>query len=156
MSRATLGSALFVLVGPAVELALGPWVLTGFEVGDDLPDAWPLRGLGALLVAGGLAVLVDAFVRFAREGHGTPSPLAPPRHPVRGGVYGWVRHPMYAATTAALAGEALLLRQPILLAAAALYAGTLAAMVRFYEEPLLRRRFGERWRDKTADRPESF
>jgi protein-S-isoprenylcysteine O-methyltransferase Ste14 len=148
VSRPALGSALFVLIGPGVELVLAPWLLTGFETGDDLPGAWPLRALGALLLAGALVVLADAYVRFVREGRGTPSPLAPPAHPVRGGVYAWVRHPMYTAATAGLAGEALLLRQPILLAAAGLYALTMLVMVRFFEEPLLRRRFGENWRER--------
>jgi protein-S-isoprenylcysteine O-methyltransferase Ste14 len=137
-----LGTALFVLVGPVVELGVGPWALTGLRVGDDLPAAWPLRALGALLLVAGLAVLADAFVRFARDGGGTPSPLAPPRRLVAGGVYRHVRHPMYLATTVAIAGEALLLRQPILLAAAAAYGAALAALVRWWEEPLLRRRFG--------------
>ncbi|MCW2989922.1 MAG: isoprenylcysteine carboxyl methyltransferase [Solirubrobacterales bacterium] len=146
MSRPVLGSALFVLVGPVFELVLLPLVLTGLTTGDDLPAAWPLRALGAVLLAAAVAVLADAFVRFAREGEGTPSPLAPPVRPVRGGVYGRMRHPMYAAATAGLAGEALLLRRPILLAAAALYALTMAVLVRYYEEPLLRRRFGEHWR----------
>lgn len=150
MSRAAVGSALFVLVGPGVELALAPWVLTGFEVGEDLPGAWPLRALGGLLLAGALAVLSDAFLRFVREGDGTPSPLAPPANPVRGGVYGWLRHPMYAAATVGLAGEALILRQPILLVAAGLYAVTMALLVRYFEEPLLRRRFGERWRSSSG------
>jgi protein-S-isoprenylcysteine O-methyltransferase Ste14 len=147
VSRPGLGSALFVLVGPGVELVLAPWVLTGFAVGDNLPGAWPLRALGAALLVAGLLVLADAFVRFAREGHGTPSPLRPPAEPVRGGVYGVLRHPMYAAATAGLVGEALLLRQPILLVAAALYAITMAVLVRYVEEPLLRRRFGEHWRN---------
>jgi protein-S-isoprenylcysteine O-methyltransferase Ste14 len=136
------GSLLFVLAGPAVELVLGPWALTGLHVGDDLPAAWPLRALGAVLLVAGIAVLADAFVRFAREGEGTPSPLAPPRRLVDGGVYRHLRHPMYVATTAAIAGEGLLLRQPILLAAAAAYGATLAALVRWWEGPLLRRRFG--------------
>jgi len=145
-SGPALGSALFVFVGPAVELGVGPLVLTGFRVGDDLPGAWILRASGVVLVLGGLTVLADAFARFASEGRGTPSPLAPPQRPVSGGVYRWVRHPMYMATTAALAGEALFLRQPILLAAAGLYGTTLAALVHLREEPLLRRRFGEHWR----------
>jgi protein-S-isoprenylcysteine O-methyltransferase Ste14 len=142
-----LGAVLFVLAGPAVELGLGPFVLTGFTVGDDLPAAWFPRALGALLLAGALAVLADAFVRFVREGEGTPSPLAPPRRPVAGGVYRWLRHPMYVAAVAGLAGEALLLRQPILLAAAGLYGLTMAVLVRVWEEPGLRQRFGERWRN---------
>ncbi len=143
---AVLGSALFVLVGPVLELGVGPWALTGLRLGDDLPGWWGLRTLGALLVVGGAGALVDAFARFALEGGGTPSPLAPPRRPVTGGVYGWTRHPMYVATTVALIGEALLLRQAILLVAAALYAATLGLLVHFREEPLLRQRFGEDWR----------
>lgn len=146
MSRAAAGSALFVLVGPGVELVLAPWVLTGFATSDDLPGAWPLRALGGLLLAVALLALADAFVRFVREGQGTPSPLAPPVHPVRGGVYRWLRHPMYSAAVVGLVGEALLLRQPVLLVAAALYALTMLVLVRYFEEPLLRRRFGEHWR----------
>jgi protein-S-isoprenylcysteine O-methyltransferase Ste14 len=134
-------SALFVLVGPGLELVAGPWVLTGLHVGDDLPAAWPLRVLGGLLLVAGVAVLADAFVRFAREGQGSPSPLYPTRRLVVSGVYRHLRHPMYVATTAAIAGEGLLLRQPILLGAAAAYGLTLAALVRWWEEPLLRRRF---------------
>lgn len=146
MTRPGLGGALFALAGPGVELGLAPWVLTGFATGDGLPGAWPLRALGGLLLVGALVVLADAFVRFAREGRGTPSPLAPPRSPVRGGVYAVLRHPMYVAATAGLVGEALLLRRPVLLVAAGLYALTMALLVRYVEEPLLRRRFGERWR----------
>lgn len=147
MTRAGLGTALFVLVGPAIELGVGPWVLTGFETGDGLPGG-PVPVAGAVLLAAALAVLALAFVRFAREGDGTPSPLAPPRHPVRGGIYTRLRHPMYTATVAGLAGEALLLRRPVLLVAAALYALTMVVLVRRFEEPLLRRRFGEGWRGR--------
>jgi protein-S-isoprenylcysteine O-methyltransferase Ste14 len=136
-----LGSALFVLVGPAVELVIGPWALTGLRVGDDPPAA--LQPIGVVLIAAGLAVLVDAYVRFARDGLGTPSPLAPPRRLVVSGVYRFTRHPMYVATTIALVGEAFLLRQAILLVAAAAYGLTLAALVHWWEEPQLMRRFGE-------------
>lgn len=139
------GTLLFVLVGPVVELGVGPYVLTGFATGDGLPGGWPVRALGAVLLLGALLVLADAFVRFARAG-GTPSPLAPPPEPVRTGVYGRLRHPMYTATTVGFVGEALLLRQSILLVAAALFALTMALLVRYAEEPRLRQRFGERWR----------
>jgi protein-S-isoprenylcysteine O-methyltransferase Ste14 len=122
-----------------VELVIGPWALTGFEVGDGLPAA--LQAVGAVLLVLSLVVLADAYLRFAREGRGTPSPLAPPQRLVVSGVYRWARHPMYAATTAALAGEALLLRQSILLVAAAAYGAALFALARWWEEPLLRRRF---------------
>jgi protein-S-isoprenylcysteine O-methyltransferase Ste14 len=135
-----LGSALFLLVGPFVELVVGPWALTGFHAGDDLP-AW-LQPVGAVMLAAALLVLADAYVRFARDGLGTPSPLAPPRRLVTTGVYRHLRHPMYIATTAALVAEAFLLRRAILLVAAAAYGATLAALAHWWEEPQLRRRFG--------------
>ena len=145
MSRAALGSALFALVGPVFELGLVPFALTGFELGDGLPGAWPVRAAGAVLLVAAVAVYTAAMIAFARAG-GTPSPLMPPQEPVRDGVYRWVRHPIYVAATAGLAGEALLLRAPVLLLAAALYGATMAAAVRWVEEPLLRRRFGAGWR----------
>lgn len=136
-----MGTALFALIVPLVELVVGPWALTGFDAGDDLPGA--LQPLGAVVLVAALVALADAYVRFAREGQGTPSPLAPPRRLVVSGVYRFARHPMYIATTAALAGEALLLRRAILLVAAAAYGATLAALAHWWEEPLLRQRFRE-------------
>ena len=147
-----LGTLLFfAIAGPVVELGVGPFVLTdGFAVGDGLPAAWPLRAVGVVLLAVAVITVVDALVRFARAG-GTPSPLAPAPRPVREGVYGRLRHPLYVATTVGLIGEAFLLRRPILLVAAAVYAATMALVVRFVEEPQLRQRFGERWRSAGED-----
>ena len=136
-----MGAALFALIVTGVELVVGPWALTGFEVGDDLPAA--LQPVGAVLLVAALLVLADAYRRLARDGDGTPSPLAPPRRLVRTGVYRYARHPMYVATTVALVGEALLLRQSVLLLAAAVYGAALWALARWWEEPLLRRRFEE-------------
>jgi protein-S-isoprenylcysteine O-methyltransferase Ste14 len=136
---------LFAVLGPGFELGLGPFVLTGFETGDGLPGSVVVRVLGATLLVTAVIASVDAIVRFARAG-GTPSPLAPAPRPVREGVYALLRHPLYVATTAGLVGEALLLRRPILLIAAAVFAATMALVVRFVEEPRLRQRFGERWR----------
>lgn len=131
---------MFFLLGPGLEAGLGPWALTGFEV----RAAWPgvVRGAGVALIAAGLLVVVHAFARFAGEGLGTPSPAAPPRHLVVGGPYRHVRNPMYVATAAMIVGEGLLLGQPILLVAAAVYLSALAALVRLREEPRMRERFG--------------
>ena len=101
--------------------------------------------LGAVLAVGGVAVVLESFVRFVREGSGTPSPLAPAGTLVVRGPYRYVRNPMYLATTVALVGEALLLRRAILLLAAAAYLLTFVVLVRVHEEPLLSRRFGAAW-----------
>jgi protein-S-isoprenylcysteine O-methyltransferase Ste14 len=61
------------------------------------------------------------------------------------GAYRHVRNPMYVATAAVIAGEALVLRRPVLLVAAAVYCAAFAAFTRVHEEPRLRRRFGAQY-----------
>jgi len=140
---ATIGSLLFFLAGPLLEMGAGPFLLTGgWERGDDLPVQPLASVLGALLIAAGLAVVIWCFMVFVRDGRGTPTPAAPTTRLVATGPYGHVRHPMYAATTAVIAGQGLVLARPVLFIAAAAYATTLALLLRFVEEPRLRRRFG--------------
>jgi protein-S-isoprenylcysteine O-methyltransferase Ste14 len=137
-----LGNILFFLAGPCLEAGVGPWLLVqvaGRDAGD--VTAGP-RIVGVLLIACSLGVLLDVFVRFVAEGAGTPSPAAPAAHVIRGGTYRFIRHPMYAATASIVVGEALLLGQPILLLAAAVYVATTATLAHVVEEPRLARRFG--------------
>jgi protein-S-isoprenylcysteine O-methyltransferase Ste14 len=104
-----------------------------------------LRGVGALLLVAGAAVLLSAFVRFVVEGLGTPAPVAPTEHLVVGGLYRYVRNPMYLAVAATIVGQALLLGQLVLLLYAAVFLAVVAAFVRWYEEPTLSRQFGSEY-----------
>ena len=136
---AAAGSAVFFALAPGVMAGLIPWSLTGWEA----KHTWPaLRVLGAVLIAVGLVVLVQAFVRFVVEGVGTPAPVAPTEHLVVGGLYRHVRNPMYVAVTAIIVGQALVLGRPALLLYAAAFVAVTATFVRLYEEPDLRGRFG--------------
>jgi protein-S-isoprenylcysteine O-methyltransferase Ste14 len=139
---AAVGSAAFFLVGPGVMAGLIPWLLTRWQVREPLPYWAPLRVLGGVLLVAGLIVVIQAFVRFVVEGFGTPVPVAAPERLVVGGVYRYVRNPMYVAILAAIVGQALLLGQLGLLLYAAAFWLITAAFVRFYEEPTLTRRFG--------------
>ena len=139
---AAIGSAVFFLVGPGIVAGLIPWLLTGWRVREPVPYWAPLRVLGAILLVAGLIALVQAFARFVVEGLGTPVPVAAPDRLVVGGLYRYVRNPMYVALLAAIIGQALLLGRPGLLAYAAIVWLIAAAFVRFYEEPALTRRFG--------------
>jgi protein-S-isoprenylcysteine O-methyltransferase Ste14 len=139
---AALGSAAFFGLAPGVVAGLVPWWLTGWQVADPLPFWAPLRAVGLVLLVAGTAVLVQAFVQFVVEGVGTPAPVAPTERLVAGGLYRHVRNPMYLAVGAAIAGQALLLGQPVLLLYLAAFAVTVAAFVHWYEEPALRSRFG--------------
>ena len=140
---AAVGSAVFFLVAPGTVVGLIPWLLTGWQLRQLVPPYFaPIRVLGAILLVAGLIVLVQAFVRFVVEGLGTPAPIAAPERLVVGGLYRYVRNPMYVAVLAAIIGQALLLGQlGLLLYTAALWL-IFGAFVHWYEEPTLRRRFG--------------
>jgi protein-S-isoprenylcysteine O-methyltransferase Ste14 len=144
---AAAGSAAFFVLAPGVIAGLVPWWLTGWRVRHPQPSwAWvPLRVAGGVLITAGVVVLAQAFVRFVAEGAGTPAPVAPPRHLVVGGLYRYVRNPMYLAVVATIVGQALVLAQPALLGYAAAVGAAMAAFVHGYEEPTLSRQFGEQY-----------
>ena len=139
---AAVGSAVFFLVGPGIMAGLIPWSLTGWRMREPVPYWAPMRVLGVILLAAGLFALVQAFVRFVVEGLGTPAPIAAPERLVVGGLYRYVRNPMYVAVLTVIVGQALILGQLVLLPYAAAFCVITAAFVRWYEEPALTRRFG--------------
>jgi protein-S-isoprenylcysteine O-methyltransferase Ste14 len=144
-AKAALGSLVFIVVAPGVVAGLVPWLLTGWQAQGPMPYWVPLWIGGVIFIAAGLLVLVEAFARFVIEGLGTPAPVAPTERLVVGGLYRYVRNPMYLAVAAIILGQALALAQPILLLYAAAYAVAVVAFVRWYEEPTLRRQFGAQY-----------
>jgi protein-S-isoprenylcysteine O-methyltransferase Ste14 len=137
----------FLVFAPGVVAGLVPWLLTGWEFEEPVSYWLPLRVVGVALLVAGLVVLLEAFARFVREGVGTPAPVAPTEHLVVGGLYRYVRNPMYLAVGSMIVGQALLLGQPILLPYAALFGLAVWAFVRWYEEPTLLRRFGAEYEE---------
>lgn len=136
---AALGSTVFFALAPGTVAGLLPWWLTRWQSG----DWWlPLRLLGLVPLLAGAAVLLAAFVRFVREGLGTPAPVAPTEHLVVGGLYRHVRNPMYVAVVAAIGGQGLLLARPVLFGYGAGAWALMWAFARWYEEPALADRFG--------------
>ena len=68
--------------------------------------------------------------------------MAPPERLVIGGLYRYVRNPMYVAVLLTIVGQAMLLLQPVLLVYAAVVGAAMASFVYGYEEPTLSARFG--------------
>jgi len=134
----------FFVLAPGVVAGVVPWLLTGWNA-HDVPLAPLARAIGAALVVAGAVVLVHAFVHFVVEGLGTPAPIAPTERLVVGGLYRYVRNPMYLAVEAAIVGQALLLGRVVLLVYAVALGAAFVAFVRWYEEPTLRRQFGEEY-----------
>ena len=142
--RAALGSVLFLVIAPGTVAGLLPWLITGWKSS----DPWVgFQLLGAGLIVAGVGVLLHAFARFALEGIGTPAPVAPTEQLVIGGLYRYVRNPMYLAVGATIVGQALLLGQAILLAYALVFMAAVAAFVKLYEEPTLSERFGSQYEE---------
>jgi protein-S-isoprenylcysteine O-methyltransferase Ste14 len=138
-------SAAFFALAPGVSAGAVPWLLTRWHVREPLPYWPPLRLAGVALITVGVLALAHAFARFVVEGRGTPAPIAPPAHLVVGGLYRYVRNPMYLAVAATIVGQALALGQLVLLGYAAIVCVTVVAFAHGYEEPTLSRQFGVRY-----------
>jgi protein-S-isoprenylcysteine O-methyltransferase Ste14 len=129
--------ALLAFVLPAVTLLWIPSLLW--------PEGWtpdPLGLAGIPLMLAGAAVLVDSVVRFAVNGKGTLAPIDPPKKLVTGGLYRFVRNPMYVGGLLVLFGQALFFRSSSLLLYALAWWLAVHLFIVLYEEPHLRAVFG--------------
>jgi protein-S-isoprenylcysteine O-methyltransferase Ste14 len=142
-SMAAVGSGIFFLLAPGVVGGVVPWWITRWEMREPAVGWWmPVSVVGVVMLLVSVPVLVQAFWRFAFEGLGTPAPVAPTQKLVVGGLYRYVRNPMYLAVLGAIVGQALLLGQPALLIYAIVILIVFVSFVRWYEEPTLSRQFG--------------
>lgn len=102
-----------------------------------------LQVIGALLAAAGVVPMAWSFLSFVFRGRGTPAPFDPPRLLVVDGPYRYVRNPMYLGAILSLLGVALFSVSPWLLAYTAAFVLWAHLFVVGYEEPRLRRSFGD-------------
>ena len=144
--RAWVGTVVFLVLAPGVVAGLVPAVITGWRVGWTGRLVWPVAVVAGVVIGGGVVVLLDAFVRFARA-DGTPAPPVPTEHLVVVGPYRYVRNPMYLAVLAVIAGQALLSRSVGALLWGGIVALAVVSFVRVYEEPTLELEHGEEYRE---------
>jgi protein-S-isoprenylcysteine O-methyltransferase Ste14 len=139
--RRTLGYVLFVLLVPGTGGVYVPWLILTAGGAIPEPTAWP----GAVLIGTGLALDLSCFWVFLTVGRGTPATWDAPRRVVAVGPYRWVRNPIYIGAFLIVTGEAwLFVSVPLLAYDLALGLG-FHLLVVAYEEPSLRRRFGEEY-----------
>jgi len=112
--------------------------------------AWPAR-IGILQIAGivicaiGAAIALWCVSSFAFIGRGTPAPFAAPRRLVTRGPYRFVRNPMYIGVGTFFVGAAVFYQSLLFLAYAVLFFFSSHLFVVLYEEPTLRRTFGDEY-----------
>jgi protein-S-isoprenylcysteine O-methyltransferase Ste14 len=151
---AASGTALFFAAAPGVVAGVVPWALTDWRMAGNLP-AW-LRAVGGAVTFVAAVLLIHSFARFVIEGSGTPAPPAPTERLVVGGLYRYVRNPMYLAVLAAILGQALLLGRAVLVPYAVVVLAAVVSFVRWYEEPTLGERFGPAYDSYRASVPGWF
>jgi protein-S-isoprenylcysteine O-methyltransferase Ste14 len=112
--------------------------------------ASPVTGVEAwaalIVIAVGIAIYFHtAFWGFALIGGGTPAPIAPTKILVVKGLHRYVRNPMYLGVALAIAGQAWLFHSLHILIYMVCMLTVAHLFVIFYEEPTLRRHFGEEY-----------
>jgi protein-S-isoprenylcysteine O-methyltransferase Ste14 len=111
------------------------------------PDAIALEAGGVAVLAVGLLLFVSSLRRFASDGLGTLAPWDPPRRLVVRGPYRFVRNPMISGVICILVAEAMLLRSRSLATWALTFLSINAIYIPLLEEPQLRMRFGDEYRE---------
>src|SRR5436309_14039932 len=100
---------------------------------------------GLIIVAIGTAIALWSVFTFVFIGKGTPAPFDPPKKLVIRGPYRFVRNPMYIGAGMTLAGAALYYQSLSIF----IYTGSFFLIthlfVVLYEEPTLRRTFGNEY-----------
>jgi len=152
-SASILGSFLFLLLAPGMVAGVIPWWIAQWRLHPALLGVPALRIVGVLLIAAGTPVVLDSFVRFAVQGLGTPAPVFPTRHMVVTGLYRYVRNPMYVGVFTVICGQGLLLGDVRVFAYAAFVWGLFYLFVLGYEEPKLRRSFGDEYGEYSVNVP---
>jgi protein-S-isoprenylcysteine O-methyltransferase Ste14 len=140
---ALLKTVLFTILVPGTVAGYIPWALRRHAsiATNGIEEVAAI----AVIATGILIYLHTAFWGFAWTGGGTPAPIAPTRTLVVRGLHRYVRNPMYLGVALTIAGQAWLFhsRQDAIFAVCMLLIAHL--FVISYEEPTLRKQFGEEY-----------
>ena len=137
-----LRSVFFTFLLPGTVTMLIPYWLISSR-GARVLSIHPVRYLGLPLIVIGAAGLLWCIWEFFSEGRGTLAPIDPPKYLVVRGLYRYVRNPMYLAVVTILFGEAVFFVSTPVLIEAGVFIVLANLFVMGYEEPTLRRQFGD-------------
>jgi protein-S-isoprenylcysteine O-methyltransferase Ste14 len=143
---------IFTLVMPGTIGVYLPQSMKGGGV--ELPLA--ARGAGLALFACGAAIYFWCAWDFVSKGLGTPLPIDAPRVLVVKGLYRFTRNPMYVGVLSVILGQALYYGSLRVARYGCVVLACFYLFVLLYEEPTLRRLFGEQYEDYCREVPRWF
>jgi protein-S-isoprenylcysteine O-methyltransferase Ste14 len=149
---ATVSTGVYAATVLGTVLGVVPYRLAGGRLPPALGGTKPSPAIGAAFMAVGIPLVVDSFVRFVMAA-GTPAPVFETEELVLTGFYRYTRNPQYVGVLATLAGEALIYGSRRVLGYAAMVGGAFHVWILLYEEPRLRRRFGQQYERYARETP---
>ena len=131
---------------PGTVTVLVPYLLLSSRFDSFRINLSDFRFFGLIPILIGVMIYIWCAWDFTFIGKGTPAPFDPPKELVVKGPYQYVRNPMYVFVALALIGEAIFFETTILVLFAALAVTICHLWVVVYEEPTLKRKFGESYK----------
>ena len=139
-----LNTLLFTIFVPGTVAVLIPrWLLGGFAK----PPGGALTWIGGIVFLIGAAIYLRCAWEFAVRGLGTPAPIAPTKFLVTSALHRYIRNPMYVGVAMAILGEAAIFRSLHVAEYGCVMLLIAHIFVVLYEEPTLRRQFGESYEE---------
>ena len=148
-----LKTTAFTILVPGIVAGYLPWRLRQGAIAVSGAEEWAAM---TTIVVGIAIYFYTAFWGFAITGGGTPAPIAPTSKLVVGGLHHFVRNPMYIGVALVIAGQAWIFHSSRIAIFLLIFGLFVHLFVLFYEEPTLRRQFGEEYDRYCASVPRWF
>jgi protein-S-isoprenylcysteine O-methyltransferase Ste14 len=132
-----------IFVPGTVAVVIPLWLVDDMHWHVNAPATW----MGAVVAVTGAAIYLRCAWEFAVNGLGTPAPIAPTKFLVTTALHRHVRNPMYIGVALVILGESVIFRSFHLVLYAAAMLAIAHIFVVLYEEPTLRRKFGESYEE---------
>jgi protein-S-isoprenylcysteine O-methyltransferase Ste14 len=143
----TLLSIAFFILAPGTFMFVVPIKLAGLKTVFPVFDLGQASYLGCFFIIFGAGIMLKCFWDFVARGNGTPSPSHPPTEFVATGLYRYNRNPMYVGGLVIILGWFLWFGAAALLLWLAFVFMAFHTFVVNFEEPTLRRTFGETYEE---------
>lgn len=148
--RLLVEAIVFTIVVPGAVTYWIPKDLLGIW-GDVLPEPWTIWQILALVpLTVGAGVYLRCAWEFGARGRGIPFPVDHPKRLVVTGLYRYVRNPMYVGVLLFMLGESLCFTSARFFAYTIAWLTFVHLNILIYEEPNLRRKFGDSYTQYTS------